>query len=157
MLYMCFLEIVRQISAQCKEQALMLVKLWHSYFDQYTDSMRKSLYQVNKRTRRVNALLDGLTQKYAEVLDTNTAKDLEFVALIGKYEKSLELLEIVSKSLYDERVLTRRLKLEVADLRDNVTTLMPNHTRYYKDTQLQKKLMKCTIADACGTWEKSER
>ena len=155
MLYMCFLEIVRQISSQCKEQALMLVKLWHSYFDQYADSMRKSLYEVNKRTHKVSSLLDSLTQKYAQVLDTTTSRDLEYVALIDKYDKSLELLEVVSKSLHDERLRTRRLEQEMADLTDNFSILMPNHARYYKDRRLQTQLMKYTIADACGTWGKS--
>ena len=87
----------------------------------------------------------------------NATKDVEFVTLVDKYEKSLELLEIVSKSLYDERAQVKRLEREVADLTENFQILMPNHAHYYKDRALQAKLEKFTIADACGSWRRSER
>ena len=40
MLYLCFLEMARQVSGQCKEQGLMLIKLWHSYFDHFQVKIR---------------------------------------------------------------------------------------------------------------------
>jgi len=43
MLYLCFLEMVRQVSGQCKEQALFLVKIWHTYFDHLQHHMRVTL------------------------------------------------------------------------------------------------------------------
>ena len=44
-----------------------------------------------------------MTQKFAKVLIIDEKKDTEFFKLISKHEKTLQLIEILSKSLYKER------------------------------------------------------
>ena len=110
MLYLCFLEMARQVSGQCKEQGLMLIKLWHSYFDHFQVKMKTTLAETAQHTQKINALLEDMTHKFAKVLTIDESKDIEFLELIDKHQKSLELIELLSKSLYEERQETTRLK-----------------------------------------------
>lgn len=41
-----------------------------------------------------------MSQKFAKVLVIDEQKDLEFLSLIDKHNKALQLIELVSKSLY---------------------------------------------------------
>ena len=88
------------MSGQCKEQALFLVKLWHAYFDHYHQHMKQTLLKTGEHTSSIGKLLETMTQKFAKVLVIDESKDLEFLALIDKHNKALQLIELVSKSLY---------------------------------------------------------
>lgn len=88
----------------------MLIKLWHSYFDHFQEKMKNTLGETGLHTQKINSLLEDMTHKFAKVLTIDESKDIEFLELIDKHQKSLELIELLSKSLYEERQETTRLK-----------------------------------------------
>ena len=62
--------------------------------------MRHTLTKVTQQTQSISQLLEEMTHKFAKVLVIDESKDLEFLSLIDKHDKALQLLELVSKSLY---------------------------------------------------------
>ena len=58
------------------------------------------MLKTGEHTSNIGKLLETMTQKFAKVLVIDESKDLEFLALIDKHNKALQLIELVSKSLY---------------------------------------------------------
>ena len=65
--------------------------------------MKRTLSKISGQTNKISDLLDTMTKKFSKVLVIDESKDVEFLALIDKHDKALQLLELVSKSLYQER------------------------------------------------------
>lgn len=55
------------------------------------------------------------------------------MALRNKYDKSLDLIEILSKNLYEEREKTKKLSWELNDLKEDIEVVLPNYEKYYQD------------------------
>jgi len=86
-----------------------------------------------------------MTDKFAKVLVIDQQKDLEFLSLIDKHDKALQLLELVSKGLYEEREYNKTLKTELENLKENLQLVLPNHEHYYKNKEFRARLMKFSI------------
>ena len=95
--------------------------------------MKRTLSKISGQTNKISDLLDTMTKKFSKVLVIDESKDVEFLALIDKHDKALQLLELVSKSLYQERQHTNRLTLELDTLKDNFTDILPNYEKYYSN------------------------
>ena len=128
---------MRQVSGQCKEQSLFLVKLWHSYFDHYGLRMQRELSKIATQTSKIGALLETMTRKFAKVLVIDEEKEMEFLTLIDKHDKALQLLELTAKSLYQEREQSNSLKAEIATLKEDFKELLPNHEKYIGNKELR--------------------
>ena len=58
------------------------------------------MLKTGEHTSNIGKLLETMTQKFAKVLVIDESKYLEFLSLIDKHNKALQLIELVSKSLY---------------------------------------------------------
>lgn len=99
--------------------------------------MRHTLTKIGSQTNKISDLLETMTRKFSKVLLIDESKDLEFLALIDKHEKALQLLELVSKSLYQEREQTNLLKLELDTIKDNFKDILPHYEKYYRNKEFR--------------------
>ena len=77
--------------------------------------------------------------------------------MIDKHDKSLQLLELVSKGLYDEREKTKDLEAEIATMKEDFKDLLPNYEKYMKNPELRGRLMKYSVMKEIDAWNPSER
>ena len=99
--------------------------------------MKKTLSKISGQTNKISDLLETMTKKFSKVLLIDESKDVEFLALIDKHDKALQLLELVSKGLYTEREQTNKLRLELDIIKDNYKDILPNYETYYTNKEFR--------------------
>jgi hypothetical protein len=96
MLYLCFLEVVRQVSASSKAQALVLLKIWHSHHEQTHNKVANTFTEIKQHLKRFELHLQSLVEKYSTQLHEDSKRDEEFMRMKDRYLKSLYLIDVAS-------------------------------------------------------------
>jgi len=65
MLYLCFLEVVRQVSANSKAQALVLLKIWHNHHEQTHNKVAQTIVDVKTQLKKFDLHINSLVSKYS--------------------------------------------------------------------------------------------
>jgi len=146
MLYLCFLEIVRQVSTKCKEQALFLLKIWHTYFDNFSNKIQTQFEKINDSTYKLEHSMKALTDRVEQLFTAEKSKDREFLEIKTKYEKSLTILDMCARHLYRQEDKAADWKEKFDVLNENMGVLLPNYKDYFKAARLHNELMHLDVA-----------
>lgn len=141
MLYLCFLEVVRQVSANSKAQALVLLKIWHSHHEHTHNKVANTFTEIKQHLKRFELHVKSLADKYSAMLHEDSKRDEDFMRMKDRYLKSLYLIDVASQKLYIAEDRIQLLEQQLETLQQNIATLMPNFKQHFEDETLACKLM----------------
>lgn len=95
-MYLCFLEVVRQVSTKSRKLAVLLLKIWHSHHEQTHNKVAGVFSSVKQQLNRFKPSLVQMCQKFQEYLDEDKEQDQEIVKMKDRYSKVLYLVEVAA-------------------------------------------------------------
>eukprot|EP00347_Sterkiella_histriomuscorum_P021472 403333861 len=150
LLYLCFLEMVRQISAKCKEQGLIFIKIWHSYFDQIELQIRNLLDQIRNQTSHLTQNMETLMHQVSRLIEQKEDKELKFVDLKINYEKTQHVLSIATRLLHNEEDRHKAGKDRYEKLKESLVKIFPRYDRYVDDQDFHEQIKEMMAAKGEG-------
>jgi hypothetical protein len=97
LLYLGFIECIRNISLKNKTHGLLCLKLWHEYYNQTQEEVKGiAKYVIDNMHKMTQEVKNALTV-FQEEQKKIKFKDLEVIKLKADFQKSLELLELSSR------------------------------------------------------------
>lgn len=123
---MCFLEAARQLSEVDRERGVLILKIWHSYFDQYETEMEKMVQSVFQKQRGIDATLATIKTSVMEIMTQKEDLEHQFFDLNKR-------IDVLQKDLNLSRMIQAKetaAKIDAQTRYDKIQKLLPRYEQY---------------------------
>jgi hypothetical protein len=108
----------------------LLLKIWQEYFDQAQAEVRNAAATLHREIDEITKTVKSLVDRVRAEMQNRLSKDVNVLELKHDFHKTLEVLETLTRSLYQEEARSTALALKLKSLEDGLALVYPNYKEY---------------------------
>ena len=109
---------------------MLLLKIWQEYFGHAQEEVRNAAATLHREIDEITKSIRSLVDRVRGELQNRLTKDVNVLELKHDFHKTLEVLETLTRSLYQEEARSTALELKLKSLEDGLALVYPNYKEY---------------------------
>jgi len=109
---------------------VLLLKIWQEYFGHAQTEVRNAAATLHREIDEITKTVKSLVDRVRGELQNRLTKDVDVLELKHDFHKTLEVLETLTRSLYQEEARSTALQLKLKSLEDGLALVYPNYKEY---------------------------
>ena len=109
---------------------MLLLKIWQEYFGHAQAEVRNAATTLHREIDEITKTVKSLVDRVRGELQNRFTKDIDVLELKHDFQKTLEVLGILTRSLYQEEARSTALELKLKSLEDGLALVYPIYKEY---------------------------